>query len=920
MSYADRAARKLSWKLVAISTSSLPCVAALAQQPAEQIVVTGSRVARIDTFSAPTPVTVVDSDFLETSQPSTLAASLNTLPALFAQGGPNAGRGNAGGGRNILDLRSVGQSRTLILVDGRRVAPSSVDGLVDTNLIPAALVSQVELVTGGAAATYGSDAVAGVVNFKLDTGFTGFKGSVTGFGRSEHNDFKESRASLTYGESFADGRGHYILSAEYYDNDGVAPDAREFRRNGDSMIRNPDPNGPTWIRAEKLRLPATSGGLIVNGVGGTAAANAALRGIQFGPGGTPLPYDYGTLTTGIGGTSGNQSGGDGFNPTIAQQIVRPLERSAVFARVDYDLTDDLEFFAQAAKIESRSFYMNSPNALYSSTAALIQSDNAFLPASIRDQMLATGVTGLRLTRYIFEGEYPTTENEAETNWILTGLNGSLGNWNWTVSLQRGWNDNDETKRANTDPEEITLAIDAVVSPANGSIVCRSTLTNPTNGCVPVNLFGQGSVSEEALAYYNHTSAHKNYALQEAAEFNIGGDLFDTWTGPVSASFGVEYRKLESEVRLLTPFRVLRNAMPQPWKGEYSVKELFAEAVVPLADSFELSLASRATDYSVSGSATTWKVGGSWAATDSLRLRATRSRDIRAPNLADIFEAGTSTRGNVNDPFRNGETSANILALSRGNPSLQPEEADTLVVGAVYRPQALPGLGIAVDYYKIDIADAIAGLGRQQVIDQCFAGNAELCDLITRNDAGLIVQVITPLYNFETLLNKGVDIEVTYSPERTLWGGNVSLRGIVGYVGTLRSKSPAGLDVEQVDSVGREADGIPRLRGTFSANYDRDSWSAYVQTRYVGGGKWNNQYELGVDTNFNDISAQIYTDAQVTYRPRFGNGNYSVFLNLQNVFDRQAVFAAFNNNTAQYTNPNLYDEVGRVWRLGFRWAL
>jgi outer membrane receptor protein involved in Fe transport len=274
-----------------------PDSTATPEQASEQekdIVVTGSRIGRSG-FTTPTPVTVINSEQLVKSAPSTLAESLRNLPALTATSGPQRASGTQGGGQSFLNLRNLGAVRTLTLLDGRRFVAASQFGTVDVNLLPAGLIQRVDIVTGGASAAYGSDAVAGVVNFVLDTKYEGLKGEVSS-GISSEGDNAEKRAILTGGISTAGDRLHLIASAEYYKNDGILEGKRDWARRGTNLINGPA-GGPSQILAEDVRNLGTYGGTLLTGNGGTAAQNALFRGLQFGPGGTVLRYSFGSYAT-----------------------------------------------------------------------------------------------------------------------------------------------------------------------------------------------------------------------------------------------------------------------------------------------------------------------------------------------------------------------------------------------------------------------------------------------------------------------------------------------------------------------------------------------------------------------------------------------------------------------------------------------
>ncbi|WP_371422804.1 TonB-dependent receptor plug domain-containing protein [Tardiphaga sp.] len=368
-----------------------------ASSQSADIVVTGSRISNPN-MTSPTPVTAVDSGQLLASQPTTIGAALNNLPQLVSVGGTQANGGTQSAGQFNLNLRGLGATRTLILLDGMRVPATSTLNTVDTNLLPQNLIQRVDIVTGGASAAYGSDAVSGVVNFVLDREFSGLKVEGSS-GISGEGDNAEYRGALAFGTDFAGGRGHILLAGEYFSNKGVEGDARDFRREGDNIIVNPNAP-PTLITARDVRIPFTFGGLITSATGGTAAAQAQLVGTQFFPNGQFGRFDFGTLTT-----ASNQSGGDGINTATLQPIARPLDRRTAFGRVSYELAPDITAFAQGFYAYSKAQSYTAPYRIGGAGALLIQNDNAFLPDPVRQQMAALGVTSFRLGRY--DSEYRT---------------------------------------------------------------------------------------------------------------------------------------------------------------------------------------------------------------------------------------------------------------------------------------------------------------------------------------------------------------------------------------------------------------------------------------------------------------------------------------------------------------------------------
>lgn len=549
--------------------------ASVASDTGDGIVVTGSRVPRAG-FTAPTPVTVLGNDQIVKSSPSTLAEALRQLPALTNMSGPQRNSGTTMGGQSFLNLRSLGATRTLTLLDGRRVVATNLTGSVDLNILPAGILQRIEVVTGGASAAYGSDAVAGVVNLLLDKEFTGVKGEVNS-GIADAGDNQEIRAVLSGGVSFADGRGHILASGEYFQNKGIKTGAREWARQGYQFINNPG-GSPTFTLERNVLTVGTFGGLITTGAGGTAANNAFFRGIQFLPGGATAPYDFGTRTT-----STQQIGGDGVPTELIQEINRPLERASAFGRASFEVSDDVTAYVEGLYGTSTSTVDNSWNRHQTANPITIRRDNAFLPTTIRDQMLARGVTSLTMLRFSPERGMVKTKVDSETLRGVVGFDAKLGGLTLDAYYQYGRTAQDNATLNSEIVTRFTQAVDAVINPANRQIVCRSTLSTPNDGCVPFNVFGVGAPSEAALDYTRGTSWSHSVIEQEVAAINLAGPLFAGWAGPINFAVGGEYRQERARVTTdaLSPTGAFLFGNPSPWSGRYNVKEAYAELVVPL---------------------------------------------------------------------------------------------------------------------------------------------------------------------------------------------------------------------------------------------------------------------------------------------------------------------------------------------------
>lgn len=894
-----------------------------------EIVVTGSRVARPNNTS-PTPVTTFSVEELQKASPSTISESLRTLPALQASTGPNRNTGSTGGGQTYLNLRGLGAQRTLFLVDGQRFVATNTTGSVDVNLVPSALISRVDIVTGGASAAYGSDAVSGVVNFVLNNKFEGLKGSVQ-YGQTDWNDNREFVASLAAGRSFANGRGHVVGSFEYYNNDGIKGDARAFARAGYQIIAVPGaagtPASPSSILGSNVKLVTSNAGLILNGNGGSAAANASFRGITFNPDSSSRQFNFGTLTS-----TGTQVGGDGVDNGIIQQLSRPLNRKVFFLRSDYDLTDKISVYGEAVYGAVESDYINGQNN-HNSTAVqtafiTIQPDNAYLPASIRNQMIASGVKTLTMTRWDTEGGPAHTLNQNYTTRLLGGFKADLGHsWKLDGYYEWGQNRNNDLIKNTDIVGNFNQATDAVVNPANGQVVCRSTLTAPTNGCVPFNPFGVGAASAAAAAYVVGTAPAYTTTNEQVFSTNISGEPFNTWAGPVSVATGFEYRRETANVTsdALSLVGGYKLGNQQPWSGKYDIKEGYFETVVPLAKDLmlarllEFNGAVRETDYSNSGAVTTWKAGLSYKPWDDLRLRVTRSRDIRAPSLSELYSAGRQQVASGQDPFKGNASFANVSVSTTGNPNLTPEIADTWTYGFVYQPSWASGLVISADYYDIKIANAIGTPTQQYALNECYAGVSSLCSLIIRDATGALVSFKSSPVNYSQAATNGIDYDISYRvPASTWfkwWRGNLILHGLANWVEHNTTTLPG---TPQQDIAGTILNTDPHWQFQISGTYTFGPLSATMIDRFIGAGVYD-KLQPPNKLNLQQVNSVDYVDGQISYDlPQLGRGG-QIYLNVRNLFNLGPPATPVPGNLAIGTNAALYDTYGRMWRLGVKFG-
>jgi outer membrane receptor protein involved in Fe transport len=912
--------RVCACRSVTAAAALLVCSApGLAQPPlpAEQIVVTGSRLPA--GVRAPTPLTVVGSQAIEARAPATIGEILQQIPSFGAMDSPNtAGVTSRGGGQINPDLRGLGASRTLVLIDGRRHVPTATTGSVDLKVVPTLLVERVEVVTGGASAAYGSDAVAGVLNIVLRKDLVGIRGTVQG-GISQRGDGEERRLSLAAGTRFAGGRGRIMAGFDYVKIGAVGTQlTRGWGRREVGLITNPGfgSNGlPNFIIAPHVHSAITTpGGLVVSG---------PLRGTAFGPGGSTFPYRFGQVfgSTMIGGD------GAGDNENLLALLGTPIHSLNALASASFHLTDRIQLFAELSG--GKSDTGGASQEARDRGNLLIHRDNAFLPQQVRDAMLAAGLDTIAIGRVSNDTGKIELDRDDTTVEAVLGATARLGGWSADAYAQYGRNLYDlDFGPNNRRQDEFLRAVDAVRDPATGEIVCRSRAP----GCIPVDVFGDGSL---ALNPYVNGSAHfRLVTTQSVAAANLRGSPFSTWAGPVALALGAERRR---DRAVGTSDAVSQRINPNgsvggwllgnqlPLRGTVKVFEAYAEAQAPLARDLNLNGAIRRTHYSLSGTVYTWKAGATYAPIAGMRLRATRSRDIRAPNISELFENGGSSNTNVFDPVLG--RAVQVREISAGNPQLKPEKADTLTAGVVFQPAFVPGFTASLDFYDIRIRDAIATLGAPTLAQGCFAGNALYCRSLAFNPDGTIAFVTNTRLNLAEAATRGVDLELNYARPRT-FGGTLSARVLATRVTRLTFTTPAGVQdrLGQVSNFNRTP-GVPKWTGDAFADFARGPLRLGLQARLVGAGKFGAILHEGTGANSvnrNRVPAFVYLNGSASYRfalPR--DRSVELFTAVNNLLDTDPPMipsGAAGGINESSTNGQFYDVVGRFFRFGARFTL
>lgn len=893
------------------------------------IVVTGSRIQR-DGYRAPTPVMVAPTEALTQATPTSLSDGLNKLPqfvgSVSSDNGAHSVPGNGKNG-NFLNLRNLGSNRMLVLLDGKRVAPTGYAGTVDVGILPNLLVQRVDVVTTGASAAYGSDAISGAVNYVLDRNFKGVKGVVQS-GISQYGDYQNYRVGLAAGIALGE-RTRLLLSAERYENDGYEKGERpEYGGFWAGVGKNPGA-GPAGTAANPFVLARDVHWSAFSFAG--HAISGPFAGTIFPTAGTYRPVKTGTPTPGTSALFTGDSDYVQFRGNNTQSA--RIKTTTGFANLSHDLTDDIEVWVQGSAAEFvQNYYGN-----FNSTASLtLFEGNAFLPDALND-LLAPGES-FRFTKNW--SEYgPSPVREKLVNYIgMAGLRGDMGGFKWDVSYQYSRSEHKMHQENVFDSARLAAAVDAVWD--GDRIVCRPSLSaDPVVAaryadCKPINPFGLGAADPEAWAYVMGPSNYRAVNSTNDVTATVSGDIFDLPAGAVSIAIGGTYRdqKLDltsdtnpAELIDISGLRGIAATATKNYytnvgfaKGKLTVKEAFGEIAVPVlkdapfARSLDLNGAVRMTDYSTSGTVTTWKVGGTWAPVDGLLFRVTRSRDIRAPTLYELFAGVSSIPTSLTDPHTN--YANQVFAKPGGNTNLKPEVGDNLSIGVVAQPRFLPGLSFSLDYYKLKIRDAIASPTALEILQECenSGGTAPACSLITRplpysdrtpdNFPTAIAQV--PL-NLAVLKAEGLDFDASY--EMALGSGKLTSRLYATYVTKFETQSSANQAPQRSIE--------PKLRSTISFNYEIGDLGFFLQGQYIG----KAYRSFLVVWEDNTISPIFYTDATITAKVRQSMGDLQLFATVNNLFNTRPPIDARSGSCTNCSYPTnaRYDITGRRFTVGAR---
>jgi len=1016
--------KALALSVSAISAGFVISPALFAAEELEEIQVTGSRIRATDGMVAPTPVTAITSNELSAFQPgATVAEQLDVLPQFFGNNSSQRGGGVlfGDGGGSYLNMRNLGANRTLVLFDGSRVVPADKRGSVNVDTLPTALIRTIDVVTGGASAAYGADALGGVTNFVLDREFEGLKFE-TGTGITERGDGQRWNFSVAGGKQIGD-RLNVIGSVQGLEIKQIIREAEDI--DGDWYQRWGWVTNPAWVSTAatpnvpaRLTMPNVASsehsptGVIWarNGSASTSPLSPfALNGMTFLDDGSDVrnfikgdvyaaPNRSGSTKSMAGGPEAavaNRAFGSGLGGNAV------VSRSA-FAAAKYDFSDSFSAFAQimAGRSESNTVSNRGGASLQDGWFATIYRENAFLPASVAAQMDAAGLKSFQLHKLgALEG--------AREPGVGSDNRGVFGTYSWSVGfdaelpngwdMRGSWQSGESHKRTGIYDEirvdRIFLAMDAVRDPATGAIVCNVQLFNPTaaqlqasvagklaspggapggtspppstnpllspigldntvRDCVPFNVMGQGNATQQALDYMMTPKIGDSYVNQDFAEVLVTGDLIEGWAGPINFAAGLTYRDQSfNDQALPTAIDVLGPPLNAPAigirgippgftggsanlhqfstvpnvSGQYDVWEYFGEINVPIWEAgsgeqrVDGSASYRSSDYSSVGRVESWKLGLEIQVFEDLRLRTTKSRDVREATFSERFDF-QGGGGSVNDPKFN-NTNFQITTVSGGNPALTPEIADTVVAGLVYEPSWIDGLRVSTDWYEVRINDAVGTLGVQRIVDECEKnGVAALCKQFERDPAtGFIGRVFNTFLNVAQSKVEGVDFEVAYSMEPNFFGNQIetlSFRGLGGYI-IERSDTPLG--GKPLDQAGWLA--TPDLTAIATLTYGIGDYSIQLQQRHIAATQNRNtgassSWVIGRDVDTLDIASGNYTNLQLGYGGETSKGaDWRLAFNVTNLFDRAPpIIPSYGTRGGAQSISNNFDEFGRRYQI------
>ena len=914
----------------------------------ETVVITGTRIAKKD-YTSPSPITTIGAAQIEATGSLTTEKILNTLPQVVP--GFSAASNNPSDGTATVDLRGLGPSRTLVLVNGHRMTPATKSSsAIDLNAIPAGLIKKVEVVTGGASATYGSDALAGVVNFIMKDDFNGLQ--ITGqAGKTAAGDGASYDTSVILGSDIADGKGNITAFASYYKRDQVLAALRDW-----AVLSNAG-GSATGVAGRADNFVGNPFAPVATATG--CAAGTTSRNISFAANGAARGYcnDF-DMSAAVN---------DRYNFSPVNNLMSPGERisTAVFGKYNFDenLTGRLEIFYT----DNRQSSQLAPTPM---TGLLVDIDNPFITSSFAAALASrtNPTSNFQFRKRMDQVGARIQEHNNKQFQFVTGLGGTTKTgFKWDVSGSYGRTEFKDTTFNDVSRSRL-IAATRGTSAGSSTTSCGAAILAIFPTCKPYNLFGTGSASQAAIDFVRLNFSDSTLFERSMLNANIGGDLFTLPAGAVSFNLGAEYRKDNFEYSPDAAHGtgdIFGFNRETAVNGGFDVTELFGEVAIPLiadapfAKYIGLELGARHSNYSSVGNTDSYKAGGEWKVNDDFRFRAMYQRASRAPSAFELFQTNDQSFPQFTDPCStknvntgaartlsaatiafcttqlgvNPVTSGFIQPNSQietsiyGNPNLKPETSETITLGAVYRPSYVKNLAVTVDYYDIKVKDYINTKfgGAAGTVAACFESGSmtsEACfdstiglPAIYRDAAGEL-KVRTSTGNVSEFRTKGVDLTVDY---------RIPLGWLVKSGGAFDDKLNFNLLVNYLDSY--VLDGIdyrgtagsynisaalPKYKAIMTLGYKIGDVKLTTNTSYYY--KMDNQGNIPdlQDGGYNTVPNYAITDVQARWSvsPRT-----ELVFGVNNVMDKEP--PVFDNSPDGNTDPNAFDVLGRAYYAGFK---
>lgn len=942
----------------------------------EAIEVTGSRISRVDAI-AESPIYTVDRDALLGSGFITVDHYLNTLPQIVPSVSSQSNNPSSNG-RAFVDLRGLGAGRNLVLIDGKRPMGQASGGtIVDTNVIPAALVERIEIISGGAAATYGADAVAGVVNFIMKKDYEGFAID-SNFRETQELDGIERGVTMTAGNTFNGGKGNAVFNFSYFSRDDIYKGARNFAAQASSPTGT-FPNG-SW--SPGTNQPTTAMVTSVIGAGcpndaTTNRSNGGQAGFGFNPDGT-------LFCTGVQGTANDVVGYTGPASDIATRffpdffsynfepdniLVLPLERYNLFGNFNLELSEHFNPYAQLMFTNYNALQELAPTPAGGFTVPV---SNPFIPAELATLLADRTTPGSTFTfNKRFNALGGRTGYNTHDVWQLTtGTKGYVaGTWNYDVYASFGRSVLNERQGGNVRLDRTEELLDAA---DGGASICAGGL----------NLFGNTTISAACQARIGLEAKNLTVVEQGIAEVEFTGNVLDLPAGALQAAVGASYRDLDFDFRPdsgLQPGVVAGFNEQLPVSGRLDYTDYFAELYVPLASDLpgvkhlSASLGVRSTDNNIFGVANTYKLTLDYAINDIIRARGGFQHALRSPNVAELFApqvnnfptatnqdpCNTTGANSFNSQFGrnatdNGLATGNPLTSVRtavqalcnaqaavagggsfvqpfgqfqsivgGNPNLVEETADTISLGFVATP--VEKLTFTIDYFQIEMEDVIAAVGAVTIVQRCFnrdganptySASNPWCQLFVRDPAdGRVINLQQLSQNQAQLNVEGVDITASYG--LPVGPGELGLNLLASYL--LASESQTTPDDPVNDFAGTigqlTASSAPEWKGTLLTTYSWSNWKGSVTNRYISAMDHANTVTGGSPITNTGVDETWYTDIGAEYTLP---NNLKLRAGINNVSNQQP--RIYTPNVQANTDPSLYDVLGRTFFVGVGWEM